>query len=156
MAWTFTVSSRLSAPCAAVWAAVTSPEGINSELSPFLAMTWPKDAPPISIDALPLGRPLFRSWILLFGLLPIDYDDILLEDVEEGRGFRERSAMLTQRSWCHERALAPEVDGACRITDRITFVPRAATIVIAPIYWLLSRGVFAWRHRRLRARFGSA
>ena len=36
-----------------------------------------------------------RSWILLFGVMPVDYDDLGLERIEPGRGFLERSTMLT-------------------------------------------------------------
>ena len=50
-----------------------------------------------------LGERLFRSWILLFGVLPIDYDDITLVSIEPGRGFHERSSMLSMRVWEHER-----------------------------------------------------
>ena len=54
------------------------------------------------------GQHLGRSWLLLGGLLPFDYDDITIERVEPGRWFQEDSTMLSQRSWRHHRAVEPD------------------------------------------------
>ncbi len=98
----------------------------------------------------PLGTPLFRSIILLFGVLPIDLDDVTLETIEPGRGFRERSRTLSQREWIHERSCEP-VEGGVRVTDRITFEPKisSAAVILAPLLHL----VFRNRHRKLLGLF---
>ena len=64
---------------------------------------------------------LGRSWILLGGLLPVDYDDLKLAELEPGRRFLERSRTLTFSVWQHERIVEPEGEGRCRVTDRLGF-----------------------------------
>lgn len=98
------------------------------------------------------GQRLFRSWILLAGILPVEYDDLTLVELEPGRRFLERSQLLSQRVWEHERVLTPH-QGATRIEDRIRFEPRLAAL--APLYLLLFRAVFRYRHWKLRRIFGS-
>jgi hypothetical protein len=60
-------------------------------------MTFPAGVNPLRAADLPLGRRLCRSWILLFGLLPIDYDDLTLLRWRPGVEFLEVSPMLSQR-----------------------------------------------------------
>jgi hypothetical protein len=112
----FRIASRLRAPPERVWAHATSMVGINHELAPLLRMTHPPRMTALGDISPPLGTPLFRSIILLFGVLPIDFDDVTLEAVEPGRGFRERSRTLSQRQWRHERSLEP-MDGGVRLVD---------------------------------------
>jgi hypothetical protein len=146
------VSSRLDASPAAVWDRIVTPEGINDEMRPFLRMTIPRGFERLDPASIELGRPIGRSWILLFGLLPIDYDDITLVRLEVGRGFLERSTMLSQRRWEHERTIEPAGDRGCLITDRVRWEPRLG------LPGRLLRPLFGWffrhRHRRLRRRFG--
>ena len=78
----FRVSSVVARRPDAVWARATTIAGVNAELWPLARMTGEGE-----IREGALGR----SWILSLGVLPIDYDDICLEAVEPGRGFRERS-----------------------------------------------------------------
>jgi ligand-binding SRPBCC domain-containing protein len=147
----FSVGSRLDASAEDVWASVTTAAGVNAELMPIVRMTVPRGLEDLSLeDAVP-GERLGRSWILLFGLIPIDYDDITLVEVEPGRGFLERSPMLTQRRWEHERRLEPDGAG-CTVTDRVRFEPRLPVPValLRPVF----HAVFRHRHRRLRRRFG--
>jgi hypothetical protein len=94
---------------------------------------------------------VFRSWLLLFGFLPVDYDDVGFEWIEPGRGFRECSTMLSQRRWIHERRIEP-AGGGCRVIDRIRFEPRVPGLVwlFRPIF----HRTFLRRHRRLREAFG--
>jgi hypothetical protein len=140
-----------------VWRRALTPEGINDELHPWLRMTMPRALRGKTIDDVPLGEPLGRSWILLFGVLPVDYDDLSL--AERGPGFRflERSSLASMRGWQHERAV--EAAGAgCEITDRLTFelrrplaaIPGSAAAARAIVAWL-----FRHRHRRLAAFFGA-
>jgi ligand-binding SRPBCC domain-containing protein len=147
-----TVSSRLAAQPERVWEWITTPEGINAEMRPYLRMTLPRGVERIDLETIELGKPLGRSWILLFGLIPFDYDDITLVRIEEGRGFLERSRMLSQRTWEHERTLEPAGPGECRITDRVRWEPRLG-LPGRPLRPVI-RWFFRHRHRRLRQRFG--
>ena len=144
------VASEVCAGAETVWARVTDPAGINDELRPLLRMTVPRDARDFGLDD-PEPGPLGRSWVLLFGFLPFDYDDLNLVRIEPGRGFLERSTMLTQRLWEHERTLAPLGDDRCRVTDRIAWEPRL------PLPGALLRplilAIFNHRHRRLGRAF---
>jgi hypothetical protein len=90
------VSSGLPATPEAVWSRAMSAEGINDELGPVFRMTVPRGLEDLDLAKVGPGR-LGRSWILLFGLLPVDYDDLGLERIEQGRGFLERSTMLSHR-----------------------------------------------------------
>ena len=146
----FSVSSQLYAPPDVVWERVTSFEGVNHELMPIVRMTAPAGVEALRPEEVTIGERLFRSRILLFGLLPIDYDDITLVRIEPGRGFLERSPMLSQRVWEHERTLEPR-SGGTLVTDRVEFEPRLpGGGALRPLF----HAVFRHRHRRLRSRFG--
>ena len=134
----FRVSSVLPAPPGAVWARAATIDGVNAELMPIARMTGEGE-----IGAGRLGR----SWILLGGVLPIDYDDICLEAVEPGRGFRERSTMGSCSTWHHDRTLVPLPNGT-RVIDEVAFAPRLPGLggLMAFAFEL----TFRWRHRRLR------
>lgn len=147
-----TVSSRLLAQPERVWERIITPEGINAELRPYLRMTVPRGIDRIDLDSIELGKPLGRSWILLFGLIPFDYDEITLVRLEEGRGFLERSKMLSQRTWEHERTLEPAGAGGCLVTDRLRWEPRLG-LPGAPLRPVIQR-FFRHRHRQLRKQFG--
>ncbi|MDX6609323.1 MAG: hypothetical protein QOF85_1248 [Solirubrobacterales bacterium] len=145
------VSSHVDAPAQQVWARIITPEGINDEMRPFLRMTLPARVEQLDPQSIEIGKPIGRSWILLFGLLPFDYDNVTLERLEPGRGFLERSQMLSQRCWEHERTLEPS-HGGCLVTDRVRWQPRLG-LPGRPL-----RPVIAWffrhRHKRLRRHFG--
>jgi hypothetical protein len=115
-------------------------------------MTFPADVSDLTRSWQP-GKRLFRSWLLLGGVLPVDYDDVSFSEVEPGRRFLERSSLLTQRVWEHERIIEPAPPG-CRLTDRVRFVPRWAWL--APVYARLFEAVFRLRHRNLRRLFSEA
>jgi len=148
----FRVASDLDAAATVVWERVITPAGINAELMPIVRMTLPRGIERLDPEWLPLGQPIGRSWILLFGVLPIDYDDVTLVRLDPGRGFLERSPMLSQRRWEHERTIEPTGDSSCRLTDRVAFEPRLPVPprLLRPIFKM----VFRHRHRRLRRRFG--
>jgi hypothetical protein len=145
------VSSELAADADAVWARAIDPAGINYELRPLLRMTIPAGAADFGLDDPEPGH-IGRSWLLLFGFLPFDYDDITVVRVEPGRGFLERSSMLSQRLWEHERTLEPLGEDRCRVTDHLAWEPRLPL----PGAWLrpLIGFVFRHRHRRLQRAFG--
>jgi len=146
------ISSQLEAPPTQVWDRITTPEGINDEMRPYLRMTVPAGVERLDPESIELGKKIGRSWILLFGLIPFDYDDLTLVRLDPGCGFLERSQMLSQRSWEHERTLEPTDGGGCLITDRISWQPRLG-LPGAPL-----RPMIAWffrhRHKRLRRHFG--
>jgi len=67
----FVHASVVPAPPALVWQRVTTPAGINDELF-CRRMTAPKALFGKTIEAIPLGPTLGRSWPLLPGVLPIN------------------------------------------------------------------------------------
>jgi hypothetical protein len=146
------VTSRLDAPAAAVWNRITTAAGVNDEMRPILRMSFPRGMERLDPETVEPGRPLGRCRLLLFGLIPIDYDDLTLIRIEPGRGFHERSRMLTQRLWEHQRTLEPAGPESCLITDRVAWQPRLG-LPGAPLRPLIRR-FFDHRHRRLRRRFG--
>ena len=144
--------SVLAAPQETVWARVSTFEGINDELRPLMRMTAPARVRALDPSQVVLGERIFRSWVLLFGVIPIDYDDLTLIALEPGRGFHERSRMLSMRVWEHERTLEPAGDAATRVTDRLSFEPRLPGS--GPLLERFIGATFRHRHRRLRRRFG--
>jgi ligand-binding SRPBCC domain-containing protein len=153
-AGSFSVSSRLAAPVAEVWQHATTVSGINEELRPVLRMTAPADVRGLDPTTITLGKRICRSWLLLGGILPVEYDDLVVVELEAGRRFLERSTMLTQRVWQHERVLEPDGPAACVLTDRLIFQPRTRWLL--PVVSRIVRSLFRHRHRRLRRRFGQA
>jgi hypothetical protein len=149
----FRIASALAAAPAAVWERAMSAEGINAELGPLLRMTVPRGMESLDLHGLEPG-PLGRSWLLLFGFIPVDYDEIGLARIEPGRGFLERSTMLSMRLWEHERTIEAGEDGGATIADRLAWEPRL------PLPGRLPRpliaALFRHRHRQLRRHFGGA
>jgi ligand-binding SRPBCC domain-containing protein len=148
---TVTASSALDSPAEVVWAHSTSFEGVNYELMPIMRMTAPRDVRERGLAGVEVGQRICRSWVLLFGLIPFDYDDVTLARLDPGRGFLERSPMGSQRLWEHERTIEP-TEAGCTLTDRLRFEPKLAAAG-GFVEWLIRR-TFAHRHRRLRKRFG--
>ena len=150
MSATVTVSTRLRATPQELWRGVSTMEGVNDELRPFVRMTVPAARRGMSLEAAPLGRPAFTSTLLAFGVLPIDRHRLTLVRIDRDRGFLERSSSLLQRTWEHERTLGE--DGT--VTDRVTFATRlpGGERLARP----LVAALFRHRHRRLSARFGPA
>jgi ligand-binding SRPBCC domain-containing protein len=134
-----------------IWRCVSTAQGINDELWPLFRMTAPRDLRERGLAQVELGRRICRSWVLLLGVLPVDYDDITLVRLDPPAGFLERSQMLTQRMWEHERTLEQAPEG-CVLTDRVSYVPRLPLPdrALRAVY----AAVFRHRHRRLRRRFG--
>lgn len=146
---TVTVTSRLASPRAAVWEWVATPEGINDEMHPLIRMTLPNAVE--SLDRVTIGEPVGRSVLLLFGLVPFDYDDLMLARLDSGSGFVERSFMASQRLWEHARTIEDDGSG-CAITDRLTWEPRLG-LPGRPLRPAIRR-FFGHRHSRLKKRFG--
>lgn len=144
--------SRLAASPECVWQWVTSVEGITAELRPWLRMTAPRHVSSLADLEMVTGKPLFRSRVFLFGILPIDHSDLTLLEFDAGHGFIEQSPMASMRLWRHERTLHPAPQGGVVLVDQLTFQPRLARALVAAFI----RRVFTHRHRVLRKRLGEA
>lgn len=149
----FSISSDLAATADVVWRHVTDMDGVNGELAPLLRMTVPHSLDGVRLDQLPVGRPAGRSWLLLFGFLPVDFDDLTIAEFGPGHRFVEQSRMLTQSHWEHERTVTA-IPGGCRVADRLAWRGRAAPL--GALYRLAVPVLFGHRHARLRRRFGVA
>jgi hypothetical protein len=148
-------SSELRASAEEVWAAATDPDGINYEMRPLARMTMPRRLRGRTLEDFPVGTPAGRCWVLLFGVLPVDYDDLCVMELEPPRRFLERSEMAALSVWEHERTVEPLPGGGCRVTDRLGFEPRPLLRKIpgsARLVHLIAGGFFTHRHRRLRRR----
>jgi hypothetical protein len=97
-----------------------------------------------------LGRPLFRSYYLLLGCVPVDRVQMTLIELEPGRRFVEQSPMLSMRLWRHERTVESRQADTV-VTDTLTFEPRFA----APVTKWFIRTVFTHRHAVLRRHLGA-
>jgi len=176
------VSTKLSAPATAVWARAVTEEGINDELRPVLRMTMPRGMDGATIEDVPTGETLGRSWILLGGLLPVDYDDLRLESIDtplyEGSDpsqtdtplckgsdpsqtgffrFQERSRTASFAVWTHERIVEPAGEGACMVTDRLGWELKPLPARVPGSGRLAAAIVdflFRHRHRRLARHWG--
>ncbi len=146
---TATFSSTLAADRERVWLAATSIAGLRQEMMPLLAMTAPPGIDRLTDVPMTSGQPLFRSRLLLGGVIPAGTSALTLESFDPGSGFVERSPMTGMAHWQHERRIIARGTG-CTVTDTLTFEPRY-------LPWLTNRLVsmfFHHRHRRLRRLFG--
>ena len=152
-----TTVSQVEAPADAVWNRVTTPAGINHELMPVMKMTVPRPFRGVTIDQLEPGTRLGRSYFLLAGFLPFDYDDITIAEIGPGRRFLETSSMLSMRQWRHERTVTPRGEDT-EIRDDVSFelrfpfsrIPGWSSVVAAVL-----GAVFRHRHSRLQAHFSA-
>lgn len=124
-------------------------DGIATELRPLLKMTVPGQVKSLLDLQVRLGQRLFRSWILLFGIIPIDRSDLTLVELEPGRRFLEQSPMFSMRLWRHER-IVNSVAGGSTITDRLEFQPRFGKRLTR---WFIKK-LFTHRHAVLRRTLG--
>lgn len=145
--------SVVNAPAHEVWQRVTTPEGINDEMRPIMTMSMPRGAGHLTIDTIPVGTPVGRCWLRLFGVLPFDYDDLTIVALEPGRRFHEESTMLSMHLWRHERTVTPGGDAASVVHDRVTFQPRLPLRLAAPPLAVGIGALFSHRHRRLQRHF---
>lgn len=145
-------ASKLRATPQRVWEWIASVDGISAELWPILRMTAPKHI--ASLDDLQIepGVRMFRSYVFLFGVLPIDYSDMTLLQLDRGRGFVEQSPVGSMKLWRHERRIepCPSDPQAVVLVDQLTFRPRMAKRFAK---WFINR-VFTHRHAVLRRNLG--
>lgn len=141
---------EVPAVATAVWERVIDPDGINHEMWPWMTMRMPRRAAGLTVETLPLGQPIGRAWLRLFGVIPFDFDYLTVVELEPGARFLECSTMLSMRRWQHERTLTP-VAGVTQVHDRVTLQPRLPVVGM-----LLARIVdafFKHRQRRLQNYF---
>lgn len=143
---------EVAAAVPTVWDRVTDPDGINHEMRPWMTMSMPRAARGMTLDTVPLGRPVGRAWLRLFGFIPFDFDHLTIVELEAGRRFLERSTMLSMRRWEHERTLTPS-PGGTRVHDRVTLEPRLPIPGSAALMAFVVDAFFRHRQRRLQAFF---
>jgi ligand-binding SRPBCC domain-containing protein len=146
--------SKLHAPAELVWEWITSVKGISAEMWPFFRMTMPKGIHSLSDVQIKPGVRMFRSYVFLFGVLPIDYSDMTLVELDYGLGFVEQSPMGSMKLWRHERCIVPCLSdpSAVMLVDQLTFRPRIARRLVE---WFI-RHVFTHRHKVLRTNLHGA
>ncbi|MFC5730160.1 MULTISPECIES: hypothetical protein [Nocardioides] len=150
----FEQSSVVGAPSDLVWQRITDFTGVNHELMPVMRMRVPRRHRDATVTTVPVGEPLGRVWILYLGFLPLDYDDLMLTELQPGSHFQEVSTMLSMRRWEHRRELRPIDAGRTEVTDTVGFEPRLT--FLAPGLEPVLRRIFAHRHRRLARHFEDA
>lgn len=148
-----TFRSALAAPAPRIWDWIVSVDGISREMWPWFRMTAPRGVRSLADIDLEPGKPLFRSHIFLFGVLPFGHSDMTLVEIDEGRGFVERSPMSAMTVWRHERRIDPlPADPAISLlTDRLSFAPRPDLAPSRAITRWFIRRTFTHRHEVLRA-----
>jgi ligand-binding SRPBCC domain-containing protein len=146
--------SVVDAPREQMWARIVTPEGINDELRPWMTMSMPRGKESLTVDDIPVGTPVGKCWMRLFGVLPFDYDDLMIAEMWPGRGFHEESTMLSMRLWRHERTLESGGDGKTNVRDRLTFELRGPLRLLTPVVKAGIGALFSHRQRRLRRHFG--
>lgn len=153
------ITTALAIPADAMWRQATGLEGVNYELGPLLGMTAPAGLRGSTIADLEPGVPVGRSWLLLGGVLPVDYDDLCVAEIEAPRRFLERSRMGSMSLWEHERTIEPAGASCCVVTDDLGFTLRRPLAVVPGsetiARWIV-QAIFRHRHRRLVARHGAA
>ena len=146
--------SLVDAPSERVWARVVTSEGINDELRPWMTMSMPRGKESLTVDDIPVGSPVGRCWLRLFGVVPFDYDDLMIAELWPGRGFHEESTMLSMRLWRHERTLTSTSDTKTVVRDRLTFELRGPLRLLTPVIAAGIGALFTHRQRRLQRHFG--
>jgi len=150
MAIEVSFSSVLEAPPDVVWERAGRVSGVNDELWPLAKMTCPAHLDRIAAPTHAVGGPPVRSWMLLFGVVPIERRSIQFDVLEEAR-FVDCSTGWLNGRWRHDRSVVARDDGSTLLTDKLVLEPRVSlmSVLLRPaVTWMFSR-----RHRRLRRRF---
>ena len=145
MVYRLRIRSRLGTDRQSLWKHASSMAGVNAELAP-IHMSHP-DGAAIGAD-VPLGTPLFRSLVTLWGLVPLDLHEFALVAIQPGEGFHESSRSVLERRWVHRRTLV-EAPGGVELTDELEFEPRIGGFLVARVVAM----TFTRRHARLRRLF---
>lgn len=161
LAWSNTVQTKgyeyefrteVKASPEEVWEHASTMAGVNMELSPIIRMTYPQRCASLNAESMNKKNGYVTSWILLFGLIPVDR--WVMHFVEFGPRFRflERSKVCSMKFWEHERNIVG-CNGGALIIDRIRFIPIMKPL--APIVARMMRTVFINRHRNLKKIFNA-
>jgi ligand-binding SRPBCC domain-containing protein len=146
----FELQSELAIGAAEFWSNA-SLESVNWELAPLVKMTAPREWQVRRISEWEVGRELFRSWILLFGVLPVDRHAFRLRAIGPAFEFREASSSWINRRWNHDREVRAS-DAGCTVIDRVMFETRVA--LLAPLAGAIYLMIFRHRHSRLNQKWG--
>lgn len=141
------VSSTLGVGAQAYWDG-QSMATLNRELGPWIRMSAPAQWRQTRLTAWGGKSPLFKSWILFLGLLPLDRHTFGAFDFGPRMRFVECSSSWLNRAWRHERTMLAAA-GGYTLTDTIEFTPRLA--LLAPVLKVIYGLVFRHRHSRLLA-----
>lgn len=145
----------LGADASQVWDFATKPEGFNYELRPVLRMTIPEGLKGRTIADVALRETVGRSWLLLFGVIPVGYDDLCVAEIGPGHRFLEQSKMALLKSWQHERVIVEGGAQGCEVTDRLNFELGLSIPGAAAVCERFVGALFSHRHRRLAKRYGT-
>jgi len=142
------VRSELRAPVEDVWAGISTLEGVNLEMAPWMRMSAPagldlEDAASGKVLPLDIHGP---------GGIPLGVYPLRLERIVEGEGFLERTRMLPFLLWQHERIITPREGGGTTVTDELGWDWRAHRLDRAFATSVLR--FFEHRHRILRDTYG--
>jgi ligand-binding SRPBCC domain-containing protein len=151
---TLRFESKLHSSAECVWEWITSIDGISNEMWPYFRMSVPRGVRSLTDLDIRLGERMFRSYIFLFSILPIDFSDMTLVELDSGLGFVERSPMGSMKFWRHERRIVPTISDSRKVIllDELTFQPRLARRFVG---WFIKH-VFTHRHNVLRRHFNGA
>jgi len=152
MPHTFHVSSALPVPADRFWRS-QSLATVNAELHPMYRMSAPRVWRTRPIHEWGRHERLFRSWILLRGLVPVDRHHFGTIEFPAGTTFVETSSSWLNRRWRHERTVSPTESG-CEVSDRVSFESRLPFCGA----WQKALYVLAFRqrHANLRSLHGDA
>ena len=126
------VHSAVDAALDDVSTRTASVEGINDELRPWLKMTIPRHLRDRTLDDGPLGVRLGRSWVLLFGLIPFDYDDLVLAERRKVGVFSRPPQRSRCRAGNTSACWGPE-SKAARLPTLCAFSPVALAVAVVPL-----------------------
>src|SRR2546430_15004782 len=84
-----------------VWAAMSSVDGVNREVSPFVRMTDSTHGAHFDTEPWRVGAPALSKQ--LFGVIPADRHSVELEAPPQEGGLFEASPHWADRVWGHER-----------------------------------------------------
>lgn len=101
----FEIKSIVCSDKRSVWNGITTMKGVNLEFFPILKMTCPDNNLQLNSSHI-TDIPLFRSWLLLFGLIPIEYDLLKLTKIINEECFEEKSSMGLIKEWNHHRYIS--------------------------------------------------
>ena len=150
MTITLQFQSDLTVSPAQLWQWIASEQGIRREMRPWLRMRFPAGLNSLEDAQVVPGKMLFRSWLLLFGVLPVGISRLTLIEWQPGTGFTEQSPMTGVRFWQHRRTIEP-LSGGARLVDEIQVEP----LLLPALTRRLTGAFFNHRHRQLRRAFAA-